>query len=219
MANRDVSIGKPKSLLPTPSLGVLLAGAATPACAALPNCSVPALSALGIPNTSIVSAQDIPAAVPHPEYCDVVGSVTTTGDGARNGSAGFEIKPPATWNRKFLFWGVGGEAGILSPSANSQDIGLSLQKGYTTAVTDTGHMAPGGNNLDASYALNPAALLDYWYRAAHQVTLAAKPLAEGFFNIAIERSYFDGCSNGGRMGPMKAMRCANGYDAVIAGAP
>lgn len=220
MIIRDVLTGSPKSLLPVFSLGALIAGVAAPAYAALPNCSTAALSAVGIPNTTIVFAQEIPAVAPNPAYCDVIGSVTTTGEGAPNGSARFELKFPATWNRKFLFWGTGGEAGILSPtSANPQDIENSLQKGYATAVTDTGHVAPGGNILDSSYALNLAARLDYWYRAVHQVTLAAKPLVQAFFKASIERAYFDGCSNGGRMGLMEAMRYPDDYDAVIAGAP
>ena len=113
-------------------------------------CTVAALSSLGVRDITIVSATEVPAAPPNPSYCDVRGSVTTRGDGAADGSAGFEIKLPANWNDKFLFLGVGGLAGSLNPEANGSDVAQSLIKGYATAITDTGHQA---FVLDGSWAL------------------------------------------------------------------
>src|SRR5712691_11422853 len=75
---------------------------------AVPQCTVAGLSSLGSRDMTIVSATEVPAAPPNPSYCDVRGSVTTSGNGAADGSAGFEIKLPANWNHKFLFLGVGG---------------------------------------------------------------------------------------------------------------
>jgi hypothetical protein len=74
-----------------------------------------------------------------PAHCDIKGMLATDGEGAGRGSAGFEVKLPETWNGKFLFWGVGGFAGSLRPSANAVDQAAALGKGYATAVTDTGH--------------------------------------------------------------------------------
>jgi feruloyl esterase len=189
---------------------------------AVPQCSVAALSSLGVRDMTIISATEVPAATPNPSYCDVRGSVTTSGNGAADGSAGFEIKLPANWNDKFLFLGVGGLAGSLNPEANRSDVVQSLVKGYATAVTDTGHQA---FVLDGSWALESPGVpdrpkvTDYFYRAAHDVTVAAKHLVEAFFNAEIRRSYFDGCSNGGRMGLMEATRFPEDYDGIIAGAP
>ena len=50
---------------------------------------------------------------------------------------------PEAWQRRFLFLGVGGNAGNLVPSANDTDRGLALGKGYTTILTDTGHVGDG----------------------------------------------------------------------------
>src|ERR1700727_269611 len=89
-------------------------------CAAFANiparadCSVAALSALVIPGMTVATAAVVPAAAPDPEYCDVKGSVTTSGEGADPGSANFEIMLPANWNQKFIFRGVGGLAGVLT---------------------------------------------------------------------------------------------------------
>src|ERR1017187_8104540 len=102
-------------------------GLAALLCAAFANipewgsCTTESLSALGVPNMTITSATVVPAAAPNPEYCDVKGSVATSGEGAEPGSAIFEIMLPANWNQKFIFRGVGGLAGSLNSSANPAD--------------------------------------------------------------------------------------------------
>ena len=121
-------------------------GLAALLCAAFANipawgsCTTESLSALGVPNMTITSATVVPAAAPNPEYCDVKGSVATSGEGAEPGSANFEIMLPANWNQKFIFRGVGGLAGSLNSSANPADQPLFLARGYATAITDTGHL-------------------------------------------------------------------------------
>ena len=185
------------------------------------NCTAAALSALGIANVTIASATDVPAAAPNPRYCDVKGSLATNGEGAGPGSARFEVMLPANWNGKFVFHGVGGLAGTLTSSANPVDRALFLARGYATAITDTGHVS---TDLTWEYTSpgqpNTARIVDYFYRAVHQVTLAAKQIVKAYYSsAAISRSYFDGCSNGGKMGLIEAMRYPDDYDGVIAGAP
>jgi feruloyl esterase len=186
-------------------------------------CAIPLFSASHVPGMTITAAKVVPESSGRPEYCDLHGSVITTGDGADPGAADFEVKLPANWNHKFLFWGVGGLAGSLNPSANRIDVSQSLVKGYATAITDTGHQ---GKPFVPAWALtstgvrNLPAIADYFYRAGHQVTVAAKQLVESYYHASsIRYSYFDGCSYGGHMGLMEAERYPNDYDAVIAGAP
>ena len=204
--------------------GLVLAGlviAAAPA-NALPKCNPAALAGLGVANVTIVSAVDVPASGANPELCNVLGTVRTTGFGAPDGSARFELTLPSPWNGKFLFFGVGGLAGSLSPSVNPIDFLESLPKGYATIITDTGHQAGG---TDASWALlapgvpDEAKVTDYFFRAAHQVAQAGKLLVQSFYQAPISRAYFDGCSNGGRMAYMEATRFPEDFDGIIAGAP
>ena len=185
------------------------------------DCAVPALSALGVANMTIASAADVAAAAPNPQYCDVKGSVVTSGDGVGPNSAGFEAMLPANWNGKFLFNGVGGLAGNLNSSANPVDRALFLARGYATAITDTGHV-----NTEATWEFtisgepNTPKIIDYFYRAVHEVTLAAKQLVKDLYHSdRISHSYFDGCSNGGKMGLLEAMRFPDDYDGIISGAP
>ena len=198
-------------------VGCLSAQAAT-------TCTSDALSGLKVPNFTVASATATEANGPFPAYCDVKGSVATDGEGAGPNSAGVEFKLPEKWNGKLVFFGVGGLAGSLSPSTNPYDFVAALGRGFATAITDTGHV--GKNPFDAEWILDApgkpddAKIADYFYRAPHQATVAAKLLVTGFYGAPkVSRAYFDGCSFGGHMGLMEAMRYPDDYDGVIAGAP
>ena len=213
------------------ALAGLLIGTA-PASAVLGNCTPSSLTALGVPGVAIVAAVDVAASAANPEFCDVLGTVKTTGFGAPDGSARFELRLPSPWNGKFLFLGVGGLAGTLNPAANPVDALQSLAKGYATIVTDTGHVGQGltpadqlGATTDARWALiapgvpDEAKITDYYFRATHRVTQAGKLLVQAFYQGPISRAYFDGCSNGGRMAYMEATRFPEDFDGIVAGAP
>jgi feruloyl esterase len=216
-----------------PALAACAIASALPAHAALPGCTLAALNGLGVPGVSVVAAVDVPAGAlpstnplsPNPEFCDVQGVLTTTGYGAPNGSALFELQLPATWNQKLLFWGVGGTAGSTYGdfAANGVDFTESLDLGFATAITDTGHEA---NNTDAAWALtssgapDTAKVVDYYFRATHEMTAAAKAIVRGYYKApSIKRAYFDGCSNGGRQAMVEASHFPEDYDGIIAGAP
>src|SRR5258706_2925218 len=206
---------------PLLALAVLICSAVAAAPAAAIDCQVATLSALGVPNMTITSATDVPAAPPNPEYCDVKGTVATSGDGAGPNSAGFESRLPANWNGKFIFNGVGGLAGNFVSSANLVDQSLFLTRGYAAAITDTGHL-----NTDPTWEIisagepNTPKVIDYFFRAVHEVTLATKLLVKDYYHTTtIAHSYFDGCSNGGKMGLIEAMRFPSDYDGIIAGSP
>src|SRR6266567_9132978 len=211
-----------------PGVLILLVGPAVLLCSAIAaapawamDCQVATLTALGVPNITITSATDVAAAAPNPQYCDVKGSVTTSGEGAGPNSAGFEAKLPATWNGKFIFNGVGGLAGNLNSSANSVDQSLFLARGYATAITDTGHVSTDSTwEITSPGEPNTPKVVDYFFRAVHEVTLATKQLVKGYYHSnTIAHSYFDGCSNGGKMGLLEAMRFPSDYDGIIAGSP
>jgi feruloyl esterase len=202
-------------------LGVLLFGAFANVAAWGASCSTESLAALGVSNMTIASATVVPPAAPNPEYCDVKGSVVTSGDGAEPGSANFEIMLPANWNQKFVFRGVGGLAGSLATSANPADQASFLARGYATAITDTGHLVANPTwEYTAAGAPDMPKIIDYFYRAVHDVTLAAKQLVKNYYRAeTIRRSYFDGCSNGGKMGLIEATRFPSDYDGIISGSP
>jgi len=90
----------------------------------------------------------------------------------------------------------------------------SLRDGYATSSTDTGHT--GGN---ASFALgHPEKLVDYAYRAVHEMTVKSKAIASAFYGTGVKRAYFNGCSTGGRQALIAAQRFPDDFDGIIAGA-
>jgi feruloyl esterase len=197
--------------------------AATSGSTAMSNCAAAVLTAFNIPDVTITSAIEVPASGGDPEYCDVIGSVATHGEGAAPGEARFQAKLPAIWNHKYLATGPGGFSGNFFPSMNPVDLAASIRKGYAWVTTDTGHQSA---FFDASWALispgvpDKPKLVDYFYRAQHQVAVATKELVTMFYGAgSIERSYFDGCSNAGRNALMEAMRYPDDYDGIIVGAP
>ena len=116
----------------------------------------------------------------------------------------------ATWNGKFQAVGNGGWAGTIAYPA----MAAALAAGYATTSTDTGHV---GNT--ASFALgHPEKVIDFGYRAVHEMTVQAKALVNGYYTSAPKYSYFNGCSLGGRQGITEAQRYPADFDGIVAGA-
>ena len=91
------------------------------------------------------------------------------------------------------------------------------------AATDDGHTGRGDNPFvqitDGIWAANnQAARDDYFFRAPHVVSLAAKRIIAAFYGAAPRHAYFDGCSTGGREGLLLAQRYPHDFDGIIAGA-
>ena len=150
--------------------------------------------------------------------------MATDGDGAGRNTARFRDQTAGTLERQIPVLRRRRTGGLAQCLGQSGDLVSSLGKGYATAITDTGHV--GKNPFDANWILDApgkpdrARIVDYFYRAAHQVTVAAKLLVAGYYGAAkITRAYFDGCSFGGHMGLMEAMRYPDDYDGIVAGAP
>lgn len=148
------------------------------------------------------------AAAPLPAHCRVAVTLTPSAD------SHIEMElwlPTEGWNGKFLAVGNGGWAGSLSFDAMAS----GLRRGYATASNDTGHK--GGS---AAFALgHPEKLVDFGYRAMHEMAVQSKALIQAFYRRAPALSYYQGCSTGGRQGMMAAQRFPEDFDAIVAGAP
>ena len=178
------------------------------------------LTDLKLANTTITSAQTVGAgafsqatgtSAPFkelPGFCRVTGVIKPSTDS----DIRFEVWMPSSgWNGKFQGIGNGGFAGTISQPALAAAVG----RGYAAASTDTGH-----TTTDATWALgHPEKIVDYGYRAVHEMTEKAKSIVSAFYGNGPKRSYFASCSNGGRQALMEAQRYPADYDGIIAGAP
>jgi feruloyl esterase len=203
------------------------AALAPPAQADAPSCE--SLVNLALPKAKIVSAQIVAAGSFTPPanlsawlggdpatykrltaFCRVVADARPSGDS----NVKVEVWMPVRgWNGRFRAHGNGGFAGEIDYHA----LGVAAGLGYATAGTDTGHSASG---LDARWALgHPEKVIDFGYRAVHEMTQVAKAAVKAFYGKAPVHSYFAGCSNGGRQALMEAQRFPEDYDGILAGAP
>ena len=66
---------------------------------------------------------------------------------------------------------------------------------------------------------HPEKVIDFSYRAVHDTSEQAKAIAAAFYGKAPARSYFVGCSDGGREALMEAQRFPEDFNGILAGAP
>ena len=182
------------------------------------------LAALSLPDSTITLAQQVPAGELNlpgggsaaaqrqykdlPAFCRVAATLKPTSDS----DIRIEVWLPASgWNGKFQAVGNGGWAGSISYPA----MGQALRRGYATASTDTGHT--GGS---ARFALgHHEKLIDFGYRAVHEMTVKSKAIVAAFYGDAPRVAYWNGCSTGGRQGLKEAQQYPSDFDGIIAGAP
>ena len=204
---------------------------ATPTYAQSPNATAlcERLSALNLPNTTITLAHVVDAGTFSPPA--PAGAAATARDNAMQAfrglpafcrvaatlrpSADSDIKievwlPESGWNGKFQGTGNGGWSGSINLNA----LAAGVQRGYATASTDTGHRGGGG-----PWMQNREKLIDYGYRAVHEMSVTGKAITAAFYGNQARLSYFTGCSGGGRQGLMAAQRHPEDFDGIVAGAP
>jgi len=145
-----------------------------------------------------------------PAFCRVTATVAPVPDSEIK----FELWMPAEgWNGKFVGTGNGGLAGVIFHPAMAGP----LLRGYAVANSNTGH---DGGPADASFAVgHPEKLVDHAWRAVHEMTVKSKAIAAEHYGTPVGRSYWTGCSSGGRQGLKEAQRFPEDYDAIVARAP
>jgi Tannase and feruloyl esterase len=205
-------------LLPT---ALLMAVCASPVSAER---SCENLTTLTLANATITSATSVAAgtfkppsapgqpapAVDMPAFCRVAGDARPSNDS----DIKFEVWLPESpaWNGKFEQVGNGGFAGTIPLAA----MAVPLLRGYATAATDDGHV--GGTNV--SWAIgHPEKVIDFGYRAVHEVSVQAKAIIREFYGKYPAKSYFVGCSDGGREALMEAQRYPADFHGIVAGSP
>jgi hypothetical protein len=179
-----------------------------------------------LPNTVITAANTVAAGTltvggqPVAEHCQVTGRMherVSPVDG-NTYAIGFEMRLPRNWNGRFLHQGNGGIDGNVVPATGSTGGGPlthALHKGFAVLSSDAGHPAAVG----PTFGIDPQARLDYGYQAVGKLTPMARSVIQTAYGKAPDRSYFAGCSNGGRHAMVAAARYAEQYDGILAGAP
>ena len=164
------------------------------------------LTQLKLAEVKITDAVAVPAAngAVKVAHCKVTGVIGT--------EIRFVLLMPDAWNHKFLMGGGGGFVGTIDNQAQA-----TVNAGYATVGTDTGHQ---GTVIDASWALNnEQRRINFAYLAVHRTAETSKAILRNYYGATETRSYFSGCSNGGREALMEAQRYPDDFDGIVAGAP
>jgi feruloyl esterase len=156
---------------------------------------------------------------PLPERCLVEGVIEKRkGVGGVDYGIKFALALPQSWNGRFLFQGGGGLNGRVAPP-----LGLvaaaeapAVVRGFAVVTTDTGHSGAG---FDGSFFADQEATLNFLWLANGKVTVVAKALVAQYYGRPADRSYFMGCSTGGREGMIMSQRYPAYFDGIVAGAP
>lgn len=165
------------------------------------------LSGQTLAGAAVTTATTVAATATEPLYCKVNATIAP--------QLHLELRLPQQWNGKLYYEGGGGYNGSIpplqGPSLNA------LQKGYATVNSDSGHT---GDGLSAAFALNdPLAAQLFGSAAVPTVLSSAREMVAAAYGKPPEKSYFEGCSEGGREALMAAQRDPNLFDGIIARAP
>ena len=212
--SKEISM-KMHLLLPALLIGASLLSA-TPSCESL--------ASLALPRATVTLAEPIAAgAFPPPPgrgpaagtlykslpaFCRLAATLKPSADSTIK----IEIWMPANgWNSKLQSVGNGAWAGTISYPA----MATALTAGYAAASTDTGHEG----NSSGFVPGHPEQLIDFAWRAVHEMTVAAKLVTSAYYSSAPKFTYWNGCSTGGRQALTEAQRFPADYDGIVAGAP
>ena len=194
-------------------------------CAALASQQFPGLTLTAVKGQRVAAGPapapfpGAPAGATLPAHCrfDAVIDRRTGVDGKSYG-IGFAIALPDDWNMRLLMQGGGGLNGRVAPPIGAVAAGdlPALARGFAVVTTDTGHE---GAVFDASFMQDQQAGLDFAFVAVGRVALAAKDVVARYYGVPVAKSYFAGCSTGGREAMLMSQRYPAYFDGIIAGAP
>lgn len=187
------------------------------------HCNLLATS-ITLPNTTIWSSQAVPSGtiltLPDndptcnrsgqaikADMCRIYMLVTTS----PTSNISLEAWLPFDWTGRFLSTGNGGLGGCIQ----YEDMAYGVNQGFATVGANGGHNGTSG----AAFYGNPGAVEDFAYRSVHAGTVVGKEVVKAFYEKEHDKSYFLGCSAGGRQGFKAAQDFPGDFDGIVAGAP
>ncbi|ESK83347.1 feruloyl esterase b precursor [Moniliophthora roreri MCA 2997] len=118
---------------------------------------------------------------------------------------------PRNWTGRFLSTGNGGLGGCVAYG----DMAYTSALGFATVGTNNGH----DGNTGAPFENKPEVVADFVYRSIHTNVVVGKEITRLFYGTSHDKSYYFGCSTGGRQGMKSVQDFPEDFDGVIAGAP
>ncbi|KAI7537672.1 tannase and feruloyl esterase [Hortaea werneckii] len=118
---------------------------------------------------------------------------------------------PVNWTGRFLSTGNGGTNGCISYG----DMAYGTSLGFASVGANNGH---NGTSGEAFYQ-NTEVVADFAYRSVHTGVIVGKEITKAYYEKEHHKSYYLGCSTGGRQGFKSAQDFPEDFDGIVAGAP
>ncbi|EED23097.1 feruloyl esterase, putative [Talaromyces stipitatus ATCC 10500] len=141
------------------------------------------------------------------DLCRVAMEVTTSNQSQITLEAWF----PENYTGRFLSTGNGGLAGCIQ----YVDMAYASSMGFATVGANGGHNGTSGE----SFYHNPDIVEDLSWRSVHTGVVVGKELTKKFYHEGFHKSYYLGCSTGGRQGFKAVQEFVHDFDGVVAGCP
>ncbi|CAI6331577.1 unnamed protein product [Periconia digitata] len=158
--------------------------------------------------TNITCASGAPPPLPIPiAFCRLSLRVETT----ESSEIYMETWLPDGWEGRTLTVGNGGLAGCIQYS----DLANGASLGFASIGSNNGHNGTSGG----AFLNQPEVVKDFASRAVYTSTVVGKTIAKQYYGREYDKSYYIGCSMGGRQGWEAVQNAPELFDGVIAGAP
>ncbi|KAF5367759.1 hypothetical protein D9758_009845 [Tetrapyrgos nigripes] len=162
-------------------------------------------SIISFPDTD-ASCAAAPQLVPE-DVCRVTMFVATSERSGIN----MEAWLPRNWTGRFLSTGNGGLAGCIQ----YVDMAYASGLGFATVGANNGHNGTSGQ----PFLNNAEVVEDFAFRSVHTNVIVGKEVTRAFFGVPHTKSFWLGCSTGGRQGLKSVQDFPEDFDGVVAGAP
>ncbi|OLN91627.1 putative feruloyl esterase B-2-like protein 3 [Colletotrichum chlorophyti] len=137
-----------------------------------------------------------------------ISMLTTTGP---TSNISLEVWLPSNWTGRFLSTGNGGTGGCIQ----YEDIAYAVAQGFAAVGANNGH----NGTVGEPFLNNPGVIEDFAYRSLHTGVVIGKETTKAFYGKEHTKSYYLGCSTGGRQGFKEAQDFPDDFDGIVAGAP
>ena len=157
-------------------------------------------------NGQAPNAQAVAAFAATPAFCRVRATLRPSKDS--------DIKvevwlPQDNWNGRLEAIGNGG----FGSNIGLNNLAEGVKAGFAIVGSNTGHEGNSGSVMIG----HPEKLVDWGYRAMHEMTVLAKDLVKARYGNPVKYSYYAGCSTGGRQGWVAAQYYPNDFDGLSIG--
>ncbi|KAL1593796.1 Actin-like protein arp9 [Paraconiothyrium brasiliense] len=122
-----------------------------------------------------------------------------------------EVWLPKNWDGRTLTTGNGGLAGCIQ----YPELAYGASYGFASFGTNNGHNGTSGG----AFFHQPEVYEDYAWRSVYTGAVVGKSITEQFYGEVCGKSYYLGCSTGGRQGWKAVQKNPELFDGVVAGAP